>query len=94
MKLLDKNKISEATVNNEYFPYFHIENVFSSETDPVNMLKNFPDIQSGGSYPTEQLGEGLVKELINELEGKEFRNILESKFEVNLENLCTLVDLC
>ena len=86
MKLLDKNKISEANVNNEYFPYFHIENVFSSETDPVNMLKNFPDIQSGGSYPTEQLGEGLVKELINELEGKEFRNILESKFEVNLKN--------
>ena len=86
MKLLDKNKISEAAVNSEYFPYFHIENVFSSETDQNNMVKNFPEIRSGGSYPKELLKDGLIKELINELEGKEFKEILESKFEVNLEN--------
>ena len=28
----------------------------------------------------------MIKELVNELEGKEFKEILESKFEVNLEN--------
>ncbi len=86
MKLLDKIKISDAAVNSEYFPYFHIENVFSSETDQSNMVKNFPEIKSGGSYPTEKLEEGLIKDLVNELEGKEFKEILESKFEVNLEN--------
>ena len=86
MKLLDKNKISDAAVNIEYFPFFHIENVFSSATDQDKLVKDFPEIKSGGSYPTEQLEEGLIKELVNELEGTEFKEILESKFEVNLES--------
>ena len=86
MKLLDKNKINLAEVNEEYFPFFHIENVFSSNTDVSSLVENFPDIDSGGSFPTDQIEEGYIKDLVNELESKELKEILESKFKITLED--------
>ena len=51
-----------------------------------SLVENFPDIDSGGSFPTDQIEEGYIKDLVNELESKELKEILESKFKITLED--------
>ena len=50
------------------------------------MLRDFPSINAGGSFPTEKLSQGPLKNLIEELEGAEFKSIIEDKFDINLKN--------
>ncbi len=85
MQLINSNKLSKAVVNEEFFPFFHIENVFLDEVNIDLVVEDFPSISDGGSFHIDSThsGESLHK-LINELEGKEFKEILEKKFNVNL----------
>ena len=47
----------------------------------------FPEILKGGSFPSESLTAGpSFKKLIEELESKELKQLLESKFNINLSN--------
>lgn len=85
MKLLNNEKFLEVSVNQEYFPFFHIENIFLNKVDSELVIKDFPDITEGGSYHLNAVSAGdYIKELIDELESKEVKNILEKKFDVNL----------
>ena len=48
-------------------------------TDVLAILANdFPNIESGGSFPSDNLEEGNIKNLVEELEGDEFKTILET----------------
>ena len=86
MQLLDKNQLNLAKVDNNFFPYFHVKNALSNFLNSSNLVKDFPDIDSGGSFPSDNLKEGDIKKLVEELEGDEFKDILENKLGVNLKN--------
>ena len=86
MQLLDKNQLNLAKVDNNFFPYFHVENALSNFLDSSDLVKDFPYIDSGGSFPSDNLKEGDIKKLVEELEGDEFKAILENKLGVNLKD--------
>ena len=86
MQLLDKNQLNLAKVDNNFFPYFHVENALSNFLNSSDLVKDFPDIDSGGSFPSDNLKEGDIKKLVEELEGDEFKAILENKLGVNLKD--------
>ena len=86
MQLLDKNQLNLAKVDNNFFPYFHVVNALSNFLDSSDLVKDFPDIDSGGSFPSDNLKEGDIKKLVEELEGDEFKAILENKLGVNLKD--------
>ena len=86
MQLLDKNQLNLAKVDNNFFPYFHVENALSNFLNSSDLVKDFPDIDSGGSFPSDNLREGELKKLVEELEGDEFKAILENKLGVDLKD--------
>lgn len=86
MQLLDKNQLNLAKVDNNFFPYFHVENALSNFLNSSDLVKDFPDIDSGGSFPSDNLKEGDIKKLVEELEGDEFKAILENKLGVDLKD--------
>ena len=86
MKLLNKSQLNLAKVNKQFFPFFHVENALSNDFDPLDLVNDFPDIKSGGSFPSDNLDEGYIKKLVQELEGNKFRAILEDKLEVDLKD--------
>ena len=86
MQLLDKSQLNLAKVDNNFFPYFHVENALSHFLNSSDLVKDFPDIDSGGSFPSDNLKEGELKKLVEELEGDEFKAILENKLGVNLKD--------
>ena len=86
MRLLSKININKANLEEEFFPFFHVENCFGNELDSSELLRDFPSINAGGSFPTEKLSQGPLKNLIEELEGAEFKSIIEDKFDINLKN--------
>ena len=86
MQLLDKNQLNLAKVDNNFFPYFHVENALSNFLNSSDLIKDFPDIDSGGSFPSDNLKQGDIKKLVGELEGDEFKAILENKLGVDLKD--------
>ena len=86
MQLLDKNQLNLAKVDDNFFPYFHVENAFTHFLNSSDLVKDFPDIDSGGSFPSDNLKEGDIKKLVEELEGDEFKAILENKLGVDLKD--------
>ena len=86
MQLLDKNQLNLAKVDNNFFPYFHVENALSHFLNSSDLVKDFPDIDSGGSFPSDNLKQGDIKKLVEELEGDEFKAILENKLGVDLKD--------
>ena len=83
---MDKNQLNLAEVDKSFFPYFHVENALSHDFEPLDLIENFPNIDSGGSFPSDNLEEGYIKKLVQELEGDKFRAILEDKLEVDLKD--------
>ena len=86
MQLLDKNQLNLAKVENNFFPYFQVENALSNFLNSSDLIKDFPDIDSGGSFPSDNLKQGDIKKLVEELEGDEFKAILENKLGVDLKD--------
>jgi hypothetical protein len=86
MQLIDSEKLYQATINKEFFPYFHVENIFLDKVDNELIINDFPEIVDGGSFHIDSVssGESILK-LIDELESEEVKKILETKFNVNLE---------
>ena len=93
MRLLDKNKINLVKVEDNYFPFFHIKNAFQEDIDCHELVESFPQIDTGGSFPSENLIDGPLKDLIQELEGGDFKNILEEKLDVDLKDAVVVTTL-
>ena len=86
MKLINSEKLFKATVNKEYFPFFHVDNIFLDQIDSASIIKDFPDINDGGSFHVDAIPSGeSIHRLIEELESEEFKKILETKFNINLD---------
>jgi SM-20-related protein len=89
---LNLKKIQETVVQNEYFPFFTVNNSFLEDVDSSQLVEDFPDISEGGSFPVDLNAGQNIKDLIKELEGPEFRKLLEDKFKVALRGYSRLRD--
>ncbi len=86
MQLINSNKLSQAMVHTEFFPFFHVDNIFLDEVDIDLIINDFPSMTNGGSFQVDSIEAGkFVRKLIDELEGEKFKRILEKKFNVNLD---------
>ncbi|SVE12484.1 uncharacterized protein METZ01_LOCUS465338, partial [marine metagenome] len=86
-QILDFDLILNAKVNFEYFPFFTVNDAFSSDNLHKQIVSDLPVINQGGSFPLESLTFGKnVENLIKELQSEKMRNILDQKFEVDLTN--------
>jgi len=86
MKLINSEKLSKALVNKDFFPFFHVDNIFLDQIDSSSIIKDFPDINDGGSFHVDAILSGeSIRKLIKELESEEFKRILETKFDINLD---------
>ena len=83
---LDLKQINESKVKKDYFPFFTVNNSLLNNIDSNSLINDFPDISEGGSFPIESNAGEKIKELIQELEGQEFKALLENKFDVELNN--------
>ena len=86
MQLINNDIISKAIVNKEFFPFFHVENIFLDTIDTQSVIDDFPKINDGGSFHVSSVSSVvLIKQLVEDLESDEFKAILEKKFNVNLD---------
>jgi len=83
---LNLKKIQETKVQKEFFPFFTVSNSFLEDVNSSALVEDFPDISEGGSFPVDGNAGQNIKDLIRELEGPEFRKLLEDKFKVELKN--------
>ena len=86
--MLNFELIKKAEINSEFYPFFTIQDVFLNKEDHKKIATDFPNINKGGSFPSEAVSYGeSIQALIDSLEGDQMRIILENKFEVDLTNL-------
>lgn len=83
--LIDLEKFSKAELKTSPFDYVVVEN-FIKSSQTIELSQSFPEINSGGSFPLNTLEYGDVfAQFIDDLKGKEFRQCVEKKFDVDLK---------
>jgi hypothetical protein len=84
--LIDLNSIKSAPINESFFPFFSVLNCITEEGKALP--QNFPDLNKGGSYPSDMPGlSPVMKNLIAEIESKEMQEALSEKFGINLDDV-------
>ena len=85
--MLNFELIKKAEINSEFYPFFTIQDVFLNKEDHQKIATDFPNIDKGGSFPSDSVSYGeSIQSLIDCLEGDKMRSILESKFQVDLKD--------
>ena len=85
--MLNFELIKKAEINSEFYPFFTIQDVFLNKDDHKKISTDFPNIDKGGSFPSDSVSYGeSIQSLINCLEGDQMRSILENKFQVDLKD--------
>ena len=83
--MLNFELIKKAEINSEFYPFFTIRDVFLNKEDHKKISTDFPNIDKGGSFPSDSVSYGeSIQSLIDCLEGDKMLSILESKFQVDL----------
>lgn len=91
MLLLDFNKLSEAFVANDPFPYMVASGLLKGE-DLAMISKSFPLIENPGVFPLSALHYGDVfGRLIEEIRSREIETLLGRKFDINLSGLPLMI---
>ena len=85
--MLNFELIKKAEINSEFYPFFTVQDAFLNKQDHQKISADFPNIDKGGSFPKDSVLYGeSIKSLLDSLEGDQMRNILESKFQVDLKD--------
>jgi len=85
--MLNFELIKKAEINSEFYPFFTVRDVFLNEEDHKKIATDFPNINKGGSFPSNSVSYGdSIQSLIDCLEGDQMRSILENKFQVELKD--------
>ena len=85
--MLNFELIKKAEINTEFYPFFTIRDVFLNKEDHKKIATDFPNINKGGSFPSNSVSYGdSIQSLIDCLEGDQMRSILENKFQVDLKD--------
>ena len=85
MTHLNLDKLKAANIETNPYNYAIVPGFLGP--DSVKLInETYPNIEKGGSYPLESLDENMtIKEVIAELDGPEFQNIVADKFDIDLE---------
>lgn len=91
MSLLDIEALRATPLKTDPYDYFVVPNfIRASEFDKV--IADFPEINSTGSIPPSELPiKGKFDALLKELEGPEFRKVIEEKFDLDLSDRPTMI---
>tara|TARA_Y100000590_G_scaffold136961_1_gene156739 strand:+ start:257 stop:865 length:609 start_codon:yes stop_codon:yes gene_type:complete len=85
--MLNFELIKKAEINSEFYPFFTVQDAFLNKQDHQKISADFPNIDKGGSFPSDSVLYGeSIQSLLDSLEGDQMRNILESKFQVDLKD--------
>lgn len=83
--ILNLPALQNASVQNKPYPFFVIDNALNADY-AKKVLDDFPEINSGGSFPLESLDLGdAVTSLVSDFESDDFRQLMAEKFNVDLE---------
>ena len=85
--MLNFELIKKAEINSEFYPFFTVQDAFLNKQDHKKIATDFPKINKGGSFPSDSISYGKsIQSLLDSLEGDQMRNILENKFQVDLQD--------
>ncbi|MDC1527746.1 2OG-Fe(II) oxygenase [Gammaproteobacteria bacterium] len=92
-RLLDLKAVSAAKINEAPYPYFTVERSVSDEF-VEEVLHDFPKITSGGSFALSEVTPGArFNELLEELNGSAFRDIISEKLQLDLHDRPMVITL-
>lgn len=91
--MLQLEALRNASLRTDPYPYTVVSD-FIAQSELAQVLSDFPDIQSPGSIPVEEISGGpAYKALLQELEGDEFRQAVEKKFDISLSEFPIMTTL-
>ncbi|MGV8998520.1 MAG: 2OG-Fe(II) oxygenase [Parvibaculaceae bacterium] len=91
MSLLDIETLRATPLKTEPYDYFVVPN-FIRASKFEGVIADFPEINSTGSIPPSALPiKGQFDQLLKELEGPEFRKVIEEKFDLDLADRPTMI---
>ena len=92
-RLLNLDAVTSAQTKLKPFPYFIVDRSVS-DTFADEILNDFPEITSGGSYALSEVNPGpRFNELLEELNGAAFRDIISRKLELDLRERPMVITL-
>ena len=56
--MLNFELIKKAEINSDFYPFFTIQDVFLNKEDHKKIATDFPNINKGGSFPSEAVSYG------------------------------------
>lgn len=84
--MLNFSALRSATLSESPFPHMVITNALEAET-LASVVDAFPKVTFGGSVPIDEVhGEAAFNAVIDQLNGHEFRSIIEKKFDLDLSD--------
>lgn len=90
MSLLDLDALKATPLKTQPYEYLVVPNFVPSEA-LARVIADFPKVDSTGSLPLSELGvRGAFEALIDEMDGPDFRALIESKFGVDLTSRPTM----
>jgi len=91
--LLNLNALRNAPVQTDPYPFFTVDQSILPD-DVMNVIKDFPKIQDGGSFNLDDVKYGpQFDRLLKNLDTPEFRKILCDKFDVDVMDLPMMITL-
>jgi hypothetical protein len=93
MAILDLDALRTTPVSEDPFPHVIVQN-FVPPTQLGAVQESLPQMAKGGSFPigSLKLG-GAAQEMLRELEGLAFRNVIAQKFDLDLTGATTMTTL-
>lgn len=90
MSLLDYDALAATPLKTEPYDYFVVPHFVKREALP-QVLADYPDVRTTGSIPPSELAiKGAFRDLLAELDGPEFRALIEDKFGIDLARRPTM----
>lgn len=90
MAYLDYEKLEATEAHTDPYNWLICEN-FVNQSELPSILEDYPEVPGAGSHPPSELEiQGKFKELMAELDQPRFRNIIEQKFNVDLNDKPTM----
>ena len=90
-QFFDYTAIEGASVNQQPFPFFGVDNALNISCHR-EILANFPNISSGGSYSLSDITiSDTLGELITEIKSDRFRALISKKLDIDLTNKPVLI---
>ncbi len=85
MSMLNIAALKNATLRSDPFEYTIVPGFISDEI-VTRIIESYPDILKGGSFPLDSVAvNGPLQSLIEELDGTDFEQAIEEKFDVALK---------